>query len=126
MNKLKMVSALLILFFPLSLISNGQSKPLYQSNIDWEWGDLGAPSKARCLAYVINGSSGAKTLRGNASARQCVVNAIKAYRKEKLEEALNWLKAGQCHNDGARATIADAGQNAIQYASETYGIQVPE
>lgn len=100
-------------------------KPDYMKGIDWMWNEVGEPKKLYCMAYVVTGG-GAPKLRTNASARECVMNAINAYRKDNLELAINWLCAGQCHNINAQQDIRNAGQSAAQYAYQTYGAQTPE
>lgn len=97
----------------------------YQLHIDWMWGEHSRPAQLRCTYYLIEGTS-TPTLRGLASANACVVNSIKAYRKQRTQEALSWLAAGQCHNSHARSTILHAGIQALQYAEQKFGINVPE
>lgn len=94
----------------------------YQDHIDWMWDNNGPPTKVECLAFVVQEVP--PVLRGNASAHECVVNAIRATRGQQAGGALEWLKAGQCHNDGARNEIGDAGQAAVDYAVNKYGAQV--
>lgn len=97
----------------------------FMNHIDWEWNTPNPPAQLRCLGYIITGD-GAIKLRGAATAHDCVVNAIQAYRQDRLDGAINWLCAGQCHNDAAQQEIRNAGQMAAQYALQTYGAQVPE
>lgn len=97
----------------------------YQHAIRWMWENPNPPSQMRCLGYIVTGG-GAPKLRMNATAHACVVNSIKAYRENRLEEAINWLRAGQCHNDLAQQQILEAGQTAAQWALQKYGKDVPE
>ena len=97
----------------------------YMVAIKWMWENPNPPAQLRCLGYIINGD-GAPKLRMNETAHGCVVNAIKAYREDKLEAAINWLCAGQCHNDAAQQDIRNGGQMSAQWALQTYGKDVPE
>ena len=94
----------------------------YQSNIDWMWKNHGPPTQPKCLLYVVQQVP--PVLRGPASAHECVVNCIRATRGQQAGSPLEWLKAGQCHNDQARAEINDGGAASVQYAVAAYGPSV--
>lgn len=97
----------------------------YMEAIKWMWNNPNPPAQMRCLGYTIIGDGPVK-FRTNATAHDCVVNAIQAYRQDRLEGAINWLCAGQCHNDAAQQDIRNNGQMAAQWALQTYGQFVPE
>ena len=99
-------------------------KTTWMRDIDWLSQHPEAPAQLRCLYYVVAGGGGPK-LRGNASAEECLRNSIQAYRDNNLELALNWLCAGQCHNDDAQQGLRQAGVNACQYAYQQYGSRSP-
>jgi len=100
-------------------------KTPYMIAIDWEWNNPNPPAQLRCLGYVVSGDGPVK-LRGNATAHDCVVNAIQAYRQDRLDGAISWLCAGQCHNGAAQQDIRNGGQMAAQYAEQTFGMNVHE
>ncbi len=110
---------------PMQTVNFANRTEPYMGHIKWMWENPNPPAQMRCLAYIINGD-GPPKLRGNATAHACVVNAIQAYRQDKLELAINWLKAGQCHNDQAQSEIAAGGQMAVQWALQEYGKDVPQ
>jgi len=93
---------------------------LYQISIDWCWGVYNPPAQIACMAFPIAG----KKLRGTATAHDCVVNAIEAFRNNDIGEAIDWLRAGQCHNAEAQAAIANASRSAVEYAVGRYGLYV--
>jgi hypothetical protein len=96
----------------------------YQESIDWEWNNFGNPAQVKCIAYIISYGPPPK-VRGNISAHECVVNAIRAARDGNRHDAVRWLMAGQCHNDDAAAEIERSGNAAVDYALERYGSSVP-
>lgn len=104
---------------PISIPPDNQ-KASYMLNIDWLWHTNDAPKRMYCLAYIVTGG-GAPKLRGNATAHDCVVNAIQAYKDENLDLCISWLCAGQCHNPAAQDDIRRAGVMAAQYAYQEYG-----
>ena len=98
-----------------------EDKPAYEIAVDWCWITDDPPKDLRCLYFVITGDGPAPKMRGMATATQCVRNAIEAYRNNRLEGAINWLCAGQCHNPSAQNDIRAAGVSAPQYAEQNYG-----
>ena len=96
----------------------------YQTSIDWLWTNYDSPQQIQCEGFLIDGDNAPK-LRGPATGQQCVINCIQAKRAGKESLAVNWLRAGQCHNDNARNEIAQNGAAAVDYAVATFGTKVP-
>ena len=105
-------------------IDLGGPRQKWMNDIDWLSQHPEQPAQARCLFYVVGGG-GAPKLRGNASAVECLRNSIQAYRTNNVNLALNWLCAGQCHNDDAQNNIRQGGVMACQYAYQKYGDRFP-
>lgn len=107
-----------------ALIDLNGPRQKWMDDIDWLSQHPEQPAQARCLFYVVGGG-GAPKLRGNASAVECLRNSIQAYRTNNVNLALNWLCAGQCHNDDAQKNIRQGGVMACQYAYQKYGDRFP-
>jgi hypothetical protein len=96
----------------------------YQENINWLWGNNDSPQQILCTAFMVDGGP-VPIPRGFATGNQCVRNAIKAKRDDNNDSlAINWLRAGQCHNQAAQDELAQNAQAAVKYAVDTYGSQV--
>lgn len=93
--------------------------PLAEEHVDWMWMTFGPPSNVVHYAYVVRAVP--PILRGEASAHQCVVEAINAAKSGDHDLALSWLKAGQAHNPGAQDEIHRNGAHLIQYILQKYG-----
>ena len=96
----------------------------WQAKIDQLWKNEDAGSVTMtCQVHVVRALP--PLLRGSISDRSCVIKAIVAWRDGDGKLASAWLQAGYCGNTPARMKIKNAGNAAVEYASEEYGNQVP-
>jgi hypothetical protein len=96
----------------------------YQDDINWLWGNHDAPQQLKCTGFMVDGDTFPKP-RGFATGQQCLINCIHAKRDGNDSLALNWLRAGQCHNPAVQNEFSQNAAAAVKYAVDTYGSQVP-
>lgn len=92
-------------------------------NIDWLWITNDPPQQLRCTAFMVNGN-GVPVPRGMTTAHECVIHALEAYKDDNIDFAINWLKAGQCHNPAAQQDLQNNRDAALSYAYQKYGPMV--
>lgn len=92
----------------------------YQASIDWLWNNNDSPQQLRCTGYMVAGGT-VPVPRGFTTGNGCVRHCIEASRGGNPSLAINWLMAGQCHNDDARNELAQNAEAAVKYAVDVHG-----
>ncbi len=86
------------------------------------WNDYERPNAFRvCLPEITN------PLRApHISDHDCVMQAIRSAKTVGNEEALEWLLAATCRNEGAQARVRKAGDKAVRYVVDSWGNQMKD
>ena len=92
----------------------------YQDDVDWMWNNTKPSARGGCRNFIVKAGP-PKILRGRVSGRNCLVNAINAFRKGDHEKAFGWILAGQCHNPQARLTLVQNAPLVLEYLLKQYG-----
>ena len=114
----------LLLVTMVIVFGNPLSVPAYQDDIDWMWNNTKPSARGGCKNYVVKAGP-PKILRGRVSGRDCLVNAINAFRKGDHEKSFGWILAGQCHNPQARLLLVQNAPLVLEYLLKQYGDSVP-
>ena len=115
---LLLVIMVIIFGKPLSVLA-------YQDDVDWMWQNTKPSARGGCKNYVVKAGP-PKILRGRVSGRDCLVNAINAFRKGDHEKAFGWILAGQCHNSKTRLLLVQKAPLVLEYLLKQYGDSVPK
>ena len=114
---LLLVIMVIIFGKPLSVLA-------YQDDVDWMWQNTKPSARGGCKNYVVKAGP-PKILRGRVSGRDCLVNAINAFRKGDHEKAFGWILAGQCHDPQAQLALVQNAPLVLKYLLTRYGTNTP-
>ena len=92
----------------------------YQDEVDWMWNNTKPSARGGCKNFIVKAGP-PKIIRGRVSGRNCLVNAINAFRKGDHEKAFGWILAGQCHNSQARLILVQNAPLVLEYLLKQYG-----
>jgi hypothetical protein len=104
--------------WPLAVLSAD-----WKTEIDRLWSDEETATSLACQMFPVR--SMPPLLRGSTSGRTCVVRAVDAAGEGDRKLARGWLRAGYCDNSLVRDEIDSAGDAAVDYAVEKYGLHAP-
>ena len=114
----------LLLFVIVVALGNPLTVLAYQDNVDSIWNNTKPSARGECKSFIVKAGP-PKIFRGRVSGRDCLVNAINAFRKGDHEKAFGWILAGQCHNRQARSALIQNAPLVLEYLIKTYGNSVP-
>ena len=113
---------LIVLLLAVMVIAFGNPLGVlaYQDDVDWMWNNTKPSARGGCKNFIVKAGP-PKIIRGRVSGRNCLVNAINAFRKGDHEKAFGWILAGQCHNSQARLILVQNAPLVLEYLLKQYG-----
>ena len=118
-------TALFILISGTLFAQDGMTTTEWESvkyDLGKAWNDYERPGAFRVCLPEITNPLRTPTL----SDHDCVMQAIRSAKTVGNEEALEWLIASACRNEGAQARIRKAGDKAVRYAVDMWGNQMKD
>lgn len=104
------LSKALVALAVLNLSGQAQSKPAWQTHLDWSIQNLDAGGSVDCPDKYVEAYPECLVSGG----RSCMMKkAIQSAKDNDCSNALRVSQITQCHNVTARDQIRDAGQNAV-------------
>ncbi len=93
-------------------------------DLDAMWANTSPIAHDRCLYFIVKAWPD-QVLRGRISPHDCVVSAIREYRRGDHEHAMGWLQAGLCPNREAQQRLVQQAPAVFDHLLTSYGRHVP-
>ncbi|TAJ06923.1 MAG: hypothetical protein EPO61_13130 [Nitrospirae bacterium] len=109
----------------LALLIFFQAEPLhaFTGTLDALWLETNPVPRGECLHFLVKAWP-YKLYRGRISPHDCLVNAIRDYRKGDHEEAMGWLQAAFCPDREAQQNLVRQAPAVLDYLLTKYGPEV--
>ena len=121
-NWVRLAGALLLCLTPVSESTAGEAAS--SALIDSMWANSSPIAHDRCLYFIVKAWP-ENVLRGRIAPHDCIVAAIREYRRGDHEHAMGWLQAGLCPNREAQQRLVREAPAVFDYLLRVYGPSVP-